>query len=964
MSVRSQASALPPLERERELAMLSEALTSLRDGDGPGRVVALEGPMGIGKSRLLAEARTIAAGLEIQVLHARAGELERDYPFGVVRRLFEDHLARVSDAERHRLVSGRAELAGGLLGGAGGPALATTTEQFELFNSLYWLTCGIADHAPLAVLVDDAHWADELSLRFLLHLGQRLDRQAIGLLVAARTSDAGALDGLVGRLMSSAGEPPHALAPLSHGAVQQLLQTLDLPELADEPFASAVHHTTGGNPFLVQALLAAIRSDPGSWSPGDIARLNLHAPDSVRRAVILRFTTLGADALALAKACAVYGDDTPVRRAALIAGLSLEEALHAADRLVDARILTGDHSLSFSEPMVRTAIHAELGGVERAHLHAATARLVYEDGESAPRVAHHLLASMPIGEPWAYEALHEAGRTAAHSGAPATAVQLLRGALALNPPVGSRASLLLDLGLVEAASGEALSLQHLDEALASLDGADAKAEALYALGQTLYRYGRHEEAAATFRQGADLMAGHIELVQTFDAAFMCAADKIPHVLSDADSRLEEYAIQLEDKEALTSAERVLLACLALRSAMRVIRDADEVAAITTRALGDGALLAEQSPESMVVYLAVEALIFAGRFEQAQETLDAAIAQARERGLALAYAEASMIRAILMYQRGHLSEAIADARASIEGMDLGWRAGGTAPYAVLIWCLLDQGELDRARDVMRRALEAAEAGTAVRATATERGLHNWFTFARGRYKLATGDPVEALRDFEAVGTLMHSFGRTNPALTPWRSYAAQAAAAADDVSRAKALVADELREARRFGATFAIGRAMRVAAAFEDRPTAIVRLTRAVELLDGTGAEFELATALIDLGSVLRREGQRANSREPLRRGLELAAECGSPALERHARDELHASGARPRRAPTTGVASLTPSELRVAQFAAAGQSNREIAEALFLSKNTVDWHLRNVYQKLDVNSRSDLQEALTADADS
>jgi DNA-binding CsgD family transcriptional regulator len=654
----------------------------------------------------------------------------------------------------------------------------------------------------------------------------------------------------------------------------------------------------------------------------------------------------------------VYGDDVPVRRAALIAGLSLEAAMDAADRLVDARILVGEHTLSFSEPMVRTAIHAELGAAERAQLHAVTARLAHDERESASRVAHHLLASMPIGEPWAYEALHEAGRAAAHSGAPATAVQLLRGALALNPPVGSRASLLLDLGLVEAASGEVLSLQHLDEALASLDGAHAKAEALYALGQTLYRYGRHEEAAATFRQGADVMEGHEELVRTFDAAFMCAAQHIPHVLPDADRRLEEYALQLEDKARLTAAERVMLACVALRSAMRSTREAGEVASITMRALGDGALLEEQSPESMVVYLAVEALLFAGRFDEAEQTLDAAIAQARERGLALAFAEASMIRAILLYLRGQLAEAAADAQASIDGMELGWRATGTAPYAVLMWCLLEQGELERASDVMRCGIEAAEVATAARATATERGLHIWFTFARGRYKLAAGEPQEALRIFESVGELMRAFRRTNPSLIPWRSFAAQAAAASGDVARAKAMAADELREARRFGAPVAIGRAMRVAAAFEDRPTAIVRLTRAVELLDGAGADYELATALVDLGSALRREGQRVKSREPLRQGLELAANCASPALQQRAREELHASGARPRRTQATGVASLTPSELRVARLAADGQSNRKIAEALFLTKNTVDWHLRNVYQKLDVRSRADLQHAL------
>src|SRR5205823_2970187 len=112
----------------------------------------------------------------------------------------------------------------------------------------------------------------------------------------------------------------------------------------------------------------------------------------------------------------------------------------------------------------------------------------------------------------------------------------------------------------------------------------------------------------------------------------------------------------------------------------------------------------------------------------------------------------------------------------------------------------------------------------------------------------------------------------------------------------------------------------------------------------------------------RRAGERVASREPLRRALDLAHQCGATALEQQARDELLASGARPRRAAATGLDALTPSERRIAELAASGAGNRQIAELLFLTKNTVEWHLKHVYRKLDVGSREDLSRWLEQDA--
>ena len=142
---------------------------------------------------------------------------------------------------------------------------------------------------------------------------------------------------------------------------------------------------------------------------------------------------------------------------------------------------------------------------------------------------------------------------------------------------------------------------------------------------------------------------------------------------------------------------------------------------------------------------------------------------------------------------------------------------------------------------------------------------------------------------------------------------------------------------------------------KDSSPAISRCCEAaVGALAPSPRRLEHARALVDLGAALRRANRRAEAREPLADGMDLAHRCGADVLAARARDELVACGARPRRLLRTGVDALTPSELRVAQLAAAGHSNREIAQALFVSRKTVETHLGGIYRKLGVNAREHL----------
>jgi DNA-binding NarL/FixJ family response regulator len=154
----------------------------------------------------------------------------------------------------------------------------------------------------------------------------------------------------------------------------------------------------------------------------------------------------------------------------------------------------------------------------------------------------------------------------------------------------------------------------------------------------------------------------------------------------------------------------------------------------------------------------------------------------------------------------------------------------------------------------------------------------------------------------------------------------------------------------------------VAGAVAPRADRIPLLRDAAGLLAQAPAPVELARALLELGAALRREGHRVEARDHLRRGLELAHRAGATPLAARVREELVGAGGRPRKPIFTGVEALTASELRVARLAADGQTNRQIAEALFVTQRTVETHLRHVFQKLDIAGREQLPSKLTAPA--
>src|SRR6266571_1338010 len=281
--------ARPLLERRHELGRIEATLAEACCA-GHGRFVVIEGPAGIGKTTLLAAARTVAGDAGMRVLRSRGAELERDFAFGVVRQLFEPPLADASELERADLLQAGAGKAAALLGLPGASAVhdepsAGVDPSFAILHGLYWLCANLATAGPVCLVVDDAHWADAPSLRYLAFLLTRLQELDVALVLATRPRDPGTDGELLATLTTDASAEVIRLPPLSRAAVSQLLEA-ELDGIPDPVFVEACLRVTRGTPFLMRALVEALR-EGGIASTADAAgQVERIGAQSVGRSVL------------------------------------------------------------------------------------------------------------------------------------------------------------------------------------------------------------------------------------------------------------------------------------------------------------------------------------------------------------------------------------------------------------------------------------------------------------------------------------------------------------------------------------------------------------------------------------------------------------------------------------------------------------------------------------------------------
>ncbi len=227
-------------------------------------------------------------------------------------------------------------------------------------------------------------------------------------------------------------------------------------------------------------------------------------------------------------------------------------------------------------------------------------------------------------------------------------------------------------------------------------------------------------------------------------------------------------------------------------------------------------------------------------------------------------------------------------------------------------------------------------------------------ARGLLRLARGNPNAALQDLLEFGRRDEHSGAANPLASRWRSHASCALRVAGENEAACRMAVEELERARRWGAPSGIGKALRAAALVEPGAVSIHRLNEAAAAFQRSPAKLEYARTLTDLGAAQRRANRRAEARAALETGLALARRCGAGALAERASVELRAAGGRSSDPASSGVQQLTVAERRVAELTVKGHSNPQIAQALFVTRKTVETHLGHIYSKLNVAGRAEL----------
>ncbi len=923
------------VERHAAVEQLRTALDAAETG--LGGIVVVEGEAGVGKTALLDVASGEARHRGFDVLTAACSELEHEFAYGAVRQLYEPVMRDRPDAEAAELLAGAAQLAAPLVTGHGAD-IAGTDPVFAIRHGLYWLTDNLAARRPLLITVDDAQWADLDSLGFLTHLGRRLEGLRALVVLGWRLGDVPAQRPLRSELERQPWTAVLPLRPLTADGVAALVRDR-LADPGDADFWRACADASGGNPFLICELIGTLERSGTKPTPDAVGRAIDRDRDGLARSIVTRLARLAQDDVALARALAVLDRDAHLDHAARLAGLDGDAAAEAAAALQRAALLAAGGPLRFTHPLLRQAVYADLAPASRDRLHRRAAELLDAAGAD-DRAATHLVAVPPAADPWVAERLLAAGQRALAHGAPQAALALLERAHAES--AGPQDEVLAALGAAELLAGRPSSEARLRAAAASGGDVPTRLHAARLLALHLADQARPAEAAGLLDEmlTEHALADGQRLELEADRAIFAVADDA--MASAAGARIEEVAAVCD---GATEPEREVLVALAFHRARTAATTADDVVGLLERAGPT-----RRRTESLSVYCRAATLSLTGCLEQARRALEELLAEDRRAGAPSWVSSSAMYSAQIALQQGR----VLDAEAFIgEAFDAVGEDRFPHGLPMRLAVLLD---VLRARDRLDEAAAALAAHGYETAPVPPISTGLPLLRARTALRLALGQVDGAVADAEEI--LARDRVRGGLSLGPCLN-AALGLHAAGHVDRAREVGERELERAQAWGVAAAVGAAQRTLGLVASD---LALLTASVDTLEDAGAPLELAASLAEHGAALRRSRQREACRAPLRRALDLAHRCGAAALAAHAEAELRATGARPRRLVVSGVEALTASERRVADLAAAGRSNPEIAQALFVTRKTVETHLAHVYQKLDIGSRGQLGEALASGA--
>lgn len=953
--------------RDHELRLLQRSLQA--SSDGYCQAIVLTGEAGIGKSTLLSELVRTANGLGYLTLGARAAEFEPELPFGLMVDALEEYLQ-----------SGAASLLGGIddddlgaLGavfpslealGSGSDQPSGAAERFRVHRAVRGLIERLASRQPLALVLDDVHWADRGSLELVEHLLRRPPDAPVLLAIAYRTGRAdprllGAVEACTreGRLEAV------ELGPLNPAEVETMLAKLGAGD------GRRVYEESGGNPFYALELARA-------ESTGLPASNGLGAGTGVPAAVATsiageldRFSEAGQ---IVAGAAAIAGDPFELDLAIEISGVTQEDGLASLDELVAGDLVRPTEvprRFRFRHPLVRRAVYESLPPGARLVAHERCAKTLATRGASAAERAHHVEQSARPGDPAAVAVLREAGDSARTS-APASAQRWFEAVLRLLPwetPPEDRQAVLLALAEAQAATGEfERSRTSLLECIALADARESPLEIglITACADTEQLLGRHEEArtrlTAALAQVADTASPEaVELMLHLAAGDLYRMDYAG--MRGWGERALAAAMTLNDPSLVAASNAILAVACAVTAAVPDAEAYRSAAATLLDSIPDDEL--GQRIDALTNLSTAE--LYLHRYEEAG-------AHAK-RGIAIGHATGQdgfspillPVLCNVLHMRGHIEEAT----------ELLESAVGTARLLgneqTLGWNLLGQSFAAVAAGDLKTATSAAEESVAVTRSLDDSLVSTFASLALADASFESGEPGRA------IDIVLTAAGGTELPLIPggWRAnyfeLLTRCWLAVDrplEAERAADLAADVAADT---GLAFVSAIADRAAATVAlrngDAADAAKRALAAAAMAEGTGALVTASRARTLAGRALAFDDRDRAIAELERAVRELDA-YGAVRYRQEAERELRKLGHRVhRRAPPggldgSGVETLTKRETEVAHLVVSRSTNAEIGAELFLSVKTVETHMRNIFRKLDVASRADVARTVEAAA--
>ncbi|MFF4588242.1 AAA family ATPase [Streptomyces sp. NPDC001388] len=910
------------LLRERDDALALLAAEAERARAGAGRLVLLRGATGTGRSAVLEAAVALAAVRGLRVLRARCSPEDTAVPFSSVLHLL------------------------GPVPEFAGEAVAPGEDDRGSAARLWRLLRSYAAEGPVMVAVDDVDLADDASRRWLTEAARRVDRLPL-LLVATERSQydidprpTGLTHALTPSLIRT-----HTLAPLTDDTSAELVRAA-FPTASPQWTADCVG-AAAGSPLLLHALLDDLAGAPSSAAvPQTCAALY---PGSYPAAVSWWLDGAGEATAVVARTLAVLErhpadpPGTPAALAALLADACAADPARVSGWLTAMTrlgLLREDPAgrPRYPHPLLRDAVLAGWPAARRQDAHRAVAEAMLRRGDGVETVARQLLGSGPVGLPWALRVLRDAVTAAVRAARPDDAVGYLRRALAEPLPDDLRQRLLTELGSLEYASADApAGIPRLAEALDLPAEPRDRVRTAIALGTALAGRGEVRTAVEVLRGLESRLPGHPDLARTLQTASALLSDQDQTVRQDAYRWLAE-TVERSPEPVGASARALLVRYAATageigaREAMRRLHTLLEEPA-------------EPLAEPFLLGTAAAVAQWADELDEAERLVERGLAGQRPSLLHPMKQALLDTRSDIAAARGAYATVLAghpEARARRTGVP-------SNADAHALTALVETGRTDEARRLadgfdLRDAPDSWEL--------------NRFLYARGILRFTEGDVAGALHDFLECGRRQSARAVLSPVVTPWRTAAAECRLALGNPREALALAQEELRLARVWNTPRTVGRALRVLGRATRGRRGLELGEEAVTVLRDSPAEAELVASLLAHGFQLNAAGERARGRDHLREAAERAERLGSVRLLTYADHALRMAGARRTTPAHTGSGALTGSERRIAELAAEGRTNTEIAGLLHVARRTVETHLTSAYRKLGIRRRGELRGVL------